>query len=90
MAVEPGGEVGVAVEQVDMVGGDVVSGDGDEAHQDPVPGKRGDCQSCFAPPGRADEIQRRNDEVADGYAREYSIEAHGVEMEGREAVHDQA
>jgi len=65
-------------------------GDGDEAHEDPVGGERGDCQGCFAAPAGVDEIERRNHEVADRDAGEHSIEAHGVEMEVWETVHDKA
>ena len=36
LAVEPGGEVGVLVEERDLVGGHAVAGDGDEAHEDPI------------------------------------------------------
>ena len=47
LAVEPCGEIGVAVEEGDVVGGDAVSGDGDEAHQDPIADEGGDCQGYF-------------------------------------------
>src|ERR1700680_2240837 len=87
LAVEPCGEVGVAVEEGDVVGWDAVSRDGDEAHEDPVTGERGDCPGCFAAPAWADEIERGDDEVADGNAGEHSIKAHGMEMEVGEAVY---
>ncbi len=45
LTIEPGGEVGVAVEQRDGVGGDSVAGDGDEAHEDPV-ADEGGCGDC--------------------------------------------
>ena len=78
LAVEPGGEVGVVVEQRDVVGGDAVAGDGNEAHEDPVADEAGGGDCGFVLPGGGIEVEDGDDEVADGDAREDSVEAHGV------------
>ena len=86
LTVEPCGEIGITVEQGDVMGGNAESRDRDEAHQDPVSGKRSDCERRFAAPTGADEIERGHDEIADGDTGEHSIKAHGMQMKVGKAV----
>jgi len=90
LAVKPGGEVRVLVEEWDLVGGDAVAGDRDEAHEDPIAEETGDGEDELVLPRRAVEIEDGHDEIADGDARKDSVKAHGVEMEEGEAVDEQA
>src|ERR1017187_988604 len=88
--VEPCGEICVAIQQWDLVRWRPVAGNWDEAHQEPVADECGDGERCLAAPLGAEDIERGDDEVADCDARKDTIEAHGVEVEEREAVDDDA
>ncbi len=70
--------------------GNTVAGDGNEAHEDPIADETGDGECGFVLPRGAVDVEDADEEVADGDAREDSIEAHGGEMEEGEAVDEEA
>ena len=75
MAVEPGGEVAVGVEEGDVVGGDAEAGDGDEAHERPVADEQGGGDGEEGAGALGDEADEAGDEVAEGDAGEDSEDA---------------
>ena len=89
LPVEPRDQVAVVVEQGNVASGKAVAGDGNKAHQQPIADQRGDEQRHLVFPTRTYQIERRDDEVADGDSRQHSVKAHGVQIEEREAVDHQ-
>ena len=89
-AIHPEREVVQRVHERHAAGGDAVTGDGDKAEKYPVADQDGDKERQFIAPPLADQIQGSDDEIADGNARKNSEETHGVQVEKREAVDQDA
>ena len=71
-------------------GGDAVAGDGHKAQEYPIADENRDEERQLVAPTLAEQVESRDDEIADGNARKNSEETHGVQVEEGEAVDQNA
>ena len=89
VAVEPGDEVAIGIEQGNVYGGDSEAGDGNKAQEQPITGeKRGDDRPASARAGP--QIKHRGGKITERDALQDSGNAPGCEMVVGEGIDQQA